>query len=232
MTERTWFHFRAVNQYRNVLASMVSAGPAWVAAVVSGQDQNVIFTHQLHQFRQTAVKQLKPSSVTGDIATVAPGRVEVHEVGEDDCLVARFFHLFDGGVKQRIQTGGFHFFGDAAVSVDVRDFTHGNHLAIFLINQFLQHGRGWRFNGQIVTVTGTLEFTRLVADERTRDNAANVVAAFGQLFARDFAQFIQAIETESLFVTGNLEHRVSRGIENRLAGFHMFFAELIQNHRT
>ena len=74
--------------------------------MVSGQDQNVIFSHQLHQLWQTAVKQLQTRSITGDVATVARG-VEVHEVGEDNGLIARFFHLFDGGVEQRIQTGRF-----------------------------------------------------------------------------------------------------------------------------
>ena len=46
-------------------------------------------------------------SITGYIATV--GGVEVHEVGEDNGLIACFFHLFDSGIEQRIQTGRFHF---------------------------------------------------------------------------------------------------------------------------
>ena len=83
-----------------------------------------------------------------------------------------------------------------------------------------------------MTVTGTLEVTRFVADKRTRDHAANVVAAFGQLFTGDFAQLVEFIQAKRLFVAGNLEHGVSRGVENRLAGFHVLFAELIQNHGT
>lgn len=46
----------------------------------------------------------------------------------------------------------------------------------------------------VVTVTGTLEVTGLVADKRTRDHAANVVAAFGQLFTGDFAQLVEFIQ--------------------------------------
>ncbi|MNC34328.1 hypothetical protein D3C75_827560 [compost metagenome] len=163
---------------------------------------------------------------------MAPGGVEVHEVGEDNRLVARFFHLFDGGIEQRVQTGGFHFFGDTTVGVDVRDFTDRYDLAVFLVNQLLQYGRGWRFNGQIVTVAGTLEVAWFVADKRTRNNTADVVATFGQLFTRDFAQLVQAIQTKGLFMAGNLEHGVSGGVENRFAGFHMLFAELVQNHGT
>jgi primosomal replication protein N len=69
-------------------------------------------------------------------------------------------------------------------------------VAVFLVDQLLQHGRRRRLNGQIVAVTGTLEVTGFVADKRTRDNAANVVAAFGQLFTGDFAQLVQFIQAK------------------------------------
>src|SRR5476649_1595405 len=81
-------------------------------------------------------------------------------------------------------------------------------------------------------VTGTFEVTGFVADERTGNHAADVVAAFGQLFTGDFAQFIQTVQPEGLFVAGDLEDGVSRGVENRFAGFHVLFAKLIQNNRT
>ena len=105
-------------------------------------------------------------------------------------------------------------------------------MTVFLVDEFLQHGRRRWLHSQIVTVAGTLEVTRFVADKRTRDNAANVVAAFGQLFTGDFAQLVQFIQAKRLFMAGDLEHGVSRGIENRLAGFHVLFAELVQNHGT
>ncbi|STG52621.1 Uncharacterised protein [Escherichia coli] len=90
---------------------------------------------------------------------------------------------------------------------------------MFFINQFLQHGRCWRFNGQVVTVTGTLEVTGFVADKRTSDNTTDVVAAVGQLFTGYFAQFVEFIQTESFFMAGNLEHGVSGGIEIGLPVF-------------
>ncbi|CSR42197.1 Uncharacterised protein [Shigella sonnei] len=211
---------------------VVSTGPGRITTVVSSEDQDVVIAQQRHQLRQTAVEQLQTHSITGDVATVAPGRVEVNEVGEDDGVITRFFHLFDGGVKQRVQASCFHFLGDTAVGVDVCNFTDRNHLTVFFINQFLQHGRCWRLNSQVVTVTGTLEVTGFVTDKRTSDNTTDVVAAVGQLFTGDFAQFVEFIQAKGFFVAGNLEHRVSGGIENRLAGFHVLFAQLIQNDRT
>ncbi len=148
-----------------------------------------------------------------------PGRVEVNEVSENDGFIARFFHLFEGRVEQRVQTGRFHFLSDAAVGVDVGNLTDGHHVALFFIDQFLQHGRRWRFNGQVVTVTGTLEVTGLVADKRTRDHAANVITAFGQLFTGDFAQLVEFIQAKGLFVAGNLEHGVSGGVKIGLPVF-------------
>lgn len=82
------------------------------------------------------------------------------------------------------------------------------------------------------TVTSTLEVTGFVADKRTSDNTTDVVAAVGQLFTGDFAQLVEFIQAKGFFMAGNLEHGVSGGIENRLAGFHMLFAQLIQNDRS
>lgn len=66
--------------------------------------------------------------------------------------------------------------------------------AVFFINQFLQHGRCWRLNSRVVTVTSTLEVTGFVADKRTSDNTTDVVAAVGQLFTGDFAQLVEFIQ--------------------------------------
>jgi hypothetical protein len=47
-----------------------------------------------------------------------------------------------------------------------------------------------------VTVTGTLEVTRFIANKRTRDNATDVVTPFGQLFTGDFAQLVEFIQAK------------------------------------
>lgn len=77
--------------------------------MVSSEDQDVVIAQQRHQLWQAAVEQFQTRSITGDVATVARGRVEVNEVGEDDGVITRFFHLFDGGVKQRVQPVAFTF---------------------------------------------------------------------------------------------------------------------------
>ena len=66
-----------------------------LAAQLKAENKKVILA-ACDTFRATAVEQLQTRSITGDVATVAPGRVEVNEVGEDDGVITRFFHLFDG----------------------------------------------------------------------------------------------------------------------------------------
>src|SRR5581483_9101931 len=51
-------------------------------------------------------------------------------------------------------------------------------------------------------------------------------------FARDFADAIQALQTETALVRGDLEHAVGRGVADRLAGAQMFFAEFLDDLRA
>ena len=206
MPQRTWFDFRAIDQNRDVLTGVVGAWPGRVAAVVSGEDDDVIPFHQLQQLWQTAVEQLQRGSIASHVTAVAVGGVEINKVGEHDGVVTGFFHLDQGGVEQGVDPGSFHLLGDPYVGIDIGNLTDGNHFATLLIYQLFQHGWSRGFHGQIVTVTGTLELTWLIPQERTGNHTADVVATFGQLFTSDLTQLVQAIQAESLFMAGNLEH--------------------------
>jgi hypothetical protein len=70
----------------------------------------------------------------------------------------------------------------------------------------------------------SLEVRGARADERSRDNSTD--ACLIQKIASDFADFVQPLQTEVLLMCGDLEHAIRRGVANRFAGTHMFFAEL------
>ncbi|MNT03927.1 hypothetical protein D3C72_1384840 [compost metagenome] len=213
-----------------MFTGVVGARPGRVTAVVSGEDNDVFIFNQFQQLRQATVEQLQRGGIAGNVTAVAVRGVKINEVGEHDGVVTGFFHFGHGCVEQRVDAGSLDLFGDAHVGVDIGNFTDRHHFAALLVHQLFQHGwRRWLY-GQIVTVTGTLEIARLVAQEWTSDHAANVVTAFGQLFTGDFTEFIQTIQAEGLFVAGDLEYRVGRGVENRLAGFHVLFAQLVEDH--
>ena len=63
----------------------------------------------------------------------------------------------------------------------------------------------------------------LLAQKGARNDTPDVIRP-DQLKSR-FAQCIQALQSEVLFMGCDLEHRVGRGVENRLAAGHMFVAQ-------
>ena len=68
------------------------------------------------------------------------------------------------------------------------------------------------------------------AEERPRDDAADVVLAAHQL-ARDRADAPQLLDRNDLLVRRDLEDGVGRGVDDRRAGAHVLFAELVEDHR-
>ncbi len=70
VTERTGFTFGPYTS-TGICSRVWSVPVSRVAAVVGGEDQNVVFTNQLHQLRQTAVEQLQTRRVASDVTTVA-----------------------------------------------------------------------------------------------------------------------------------------------------------------
>ena len=68
------------------------------------------------------------------------------------------------------------------------------------------------------------------AYERTRNNTRNIIRTH-QLI-RYLAQLIEALKTKGLLMRRNLQHAVSRGIDNRLAAPHMLLAQILDNLRA
>jgi hypothetical protein len=48
-------------------------------------------------------------------------------------------------------------------------------------------------------------------------------------FARDFAHAVELLGGDDVFVRGDLEHAVTRGVDDRLSRAHMLFAELLDD---
>src|SRR3546814_9927242 len=85
-----------------------------------------------------------------------------------------------------------------------------------------QGRRRWR-GRVIVAVVAALEAGRIGADERPCDDAADAV--FVHILARDLAQAVQAFQPERLLVRGDLQHRIGRGVEDRLAAADVLHAQ-------
>ena len=195
--------------------------------MVGGEQQQVVVVERGEQLRQAGIEVLQRSGVARHVPAVAIDRIEIDEVGHDHGRAVAGFvggarHFGQGGLHQRVVAAGFDLVGNAAVGVDVGDLANRHHFTAGL-SQLLQHGGAGRLNAVVAAIAGAGKAFAVVADERAGDDAANVVRL--QQFAYGFAQGVEALQAKMLFVGGNLEHGVCRGVDDRLAALDMLFTQ-------
>ena len=78
-----------------------------------------------------------------------------------------------------------------------------------------------------MAVFGAGEFAGFFADKRTGDNAGNIVRL--DIFESNFAKPVKFVEAEKFLMRCNLDITVGGSVENRLAGFEVFFAVNLNN---
>ena len=88
----------------------------------------------------------------------------------------------------------------------------------------VEQGVGVRRRGQVLAVGGAAERVRALAHERPCDHAADI-ERLGQLLG-DRADRVEPLEPEMRLVRGDLEHRVGRGVADRLAAADVLLAEV------
>ena len=115
------------------------------------------------------------------------------------------------------------------MGIDIGDLADGNHFATRQ-GEFFQHGGGRRRHRQIVAIAGAGKTDLRVADERTGNHTADVIAI--HFLSGNLAQIVEALQAKGLFMAGNLEYRIRRSIEDRFAALHMCRAKLIENGGT
>ena len=80
-----------------------------------------------------------------------------------------------------------------------------------------------RRHGEIAPIAGALEIAGVVTGERPRDDASDDQVVDEP--ARDPAELEQAVESESRLVGGDLEHGITRGVDDRLTAPHVLQAK-------
>ena len=196
--------------------------------MVGGDDQQIVLAHLRLNLRQLRVKRFQRGGVALHIAAMAVDHIKIHEINKQqavEILVHRLKRrLHAGRVARRMVAPG-----DAAMVEDVLNLAHAvNRLAVF--GQNVAHRLG-RLGAEIAARAGALERARVVADKRTRDDAAHLQLARQQL-ARNLAVAVQLFQRHNRLVRRDLEHAVRRGIDDQLAGFDVFLAQLVENRRA
>ncbi len=89
------FHGGAGDEQRHVLARVVGGDVGRIAAVVGGDEKEVVCAHGIEKGRQLAVERLEGARVSLHVVAVPVFRVEIDEVREDEIRVG-LPHQVDG----------------------------------------------------------------------------------------------------------------------------------------
>ena len=154
---------------------MVGGDVGRVAAVICGDEEQIIGAQSVQQSSQLAVERLQCSSISGSVVAVAVLGVEVDEIGEDEigvgtaCQVDRLPHSI--GIRFGANLGV-----DADAVENVGDLAQADDPFSPLVRTF--HDRfARRSDREVFAVRRPLEMTLARSDERTGDDAADVVLA-------------------------------------------------------
>ncbi len=197
--------------------------------MISAKNQQVVVTHPPRQLRQPAVEILERARITFGITAMTIEHVEVDKIGEDDRAVACLFHHRQRRVEQRGVAARLDLPRNALVRINVGDFSNADDIAAAL-DQLVEYGRRMRRRRQVASVTGADIAIGTVANKRPRDDPADPV--FIDKFTSNVAEVIQSLQTERLFMAGNLKHAVGRRVDNRLACPNVFVTELGNDGRA
>jgi len=219
-------HPRPETQDRHAFTGMVGAPPCGIAAVIGGQQNEIACFELLGDRRQPVIEGLQRCRIARDIAAMTVKHVEIDEVGEDQIAVPGLVHRPQRRLEKSVIAACLVAPGHALMSKDIVDLADSDDLPPgFLRN--VEKRRSGRRDGIVLAVTGACKALLRRADEGARDHPADIewVDHIPDLFA----QAVKTREPEMLLVGGDLNHRIARRVEDRLAGRDMLFAELLDD---
>ena len=165
--------------------------------------------------RQGAVEGLEAGGEAGDVAAMAPFGVEIDQVDEDKPPSGVSLQRLDEQVDVAVVAFALALAPGVAMGEDVADLADRDDRAPApapRAARILPSGGGMAKSLRFGVRAKSLGAR---PNERARDHPADV-----QRIAqapRDPAEIVEPLEPESLLVRGDLEHRIGRGVADRLA---------------
>ena len=219
---------RPVGQQRHVLAAVVGGGRGGVAAVVGGEDQRGRRRAARPRSRGSQASTcFERAGVALDVVAVAVQHVEIDQIDEDQAAVARrpcasrVFSMPSALVLVLSSVSRCRAPGRRRRSC--RRWTPARR-RFASASSSMPRGRR---HGVVVAVGGARERAGR-ADERPRDHAPHFVRP-AQDLARDLADAVQLGKRDHLFVRGDLEDAVGRGVDDGRARAHVLFAQFLDD---
>ena len=148
---------------------------------------------------------------------------EIYKVGEHDRSIRCTSQRIQRRVEKCLIPRRLDLPADTLVRINVRDLANTDHFTP-AFNQLVEECRRRRWCRQITAIAGTNEIHSIGADEWPRNNATDVVVV--NQVTRNIAESVKPLKSERLFVTGNLEDRIGRRIDDGFAGRHVLLAAL------
>jgi hypothetical protein len=213
-------------QDRHALAGVVGARPGRIVAVIGGEDREVAGSQTRQEVARLGVEGLERARIAGHVARMAVIAVELDEVAKGQgtrlSLARQPAKMFQ---KVVVRSALVHR-ADAAMGEDVVDLAHRMHHPPRGRGPVHQRGLGRR-DGVVAPVAGPGETRFGAAQERPRDRPSD--AAGVQEGREPFAERVEPVEPERLFMRGDLDDAVGRGVADGPAGAQVLGAEVVHD---
>lgn len=214
----------ARNQNGDTLSGMVGALPCRIIAVISCEDEQIVLAQCSQNMAELSVKPCEVGGVAFGIAPMAEFGIKLHEIGKRQgafrgCVDAVMEVLHQ--LRVAALCGGV----DAAVREDIADFADGVGVVPLCLRPVQQRGRG-RGDGVVMAVLCPLK-AAVGADEGAGDNAAHLEGM--EMWREVFTELEKARQAEVVFMRGDLEDRICRGVTDRPACLDVLLGEAIND---
>ncbi len=217
------------SQERNAFPGVVGSPPGRVVAVVSREHQEITTPDAGEDLRDAAVEARKRPGISLGIPTMAETGIEFDEIGENETAVR-------DGPCQFDQT--IHPFHVVTPIVCERNSASSENVVDLAYRVRLSAGRGHpiqqRRFGSTVRIVAPVRCSEKSSFHVAGERPGNDTPDFHSVHdIRDFfAKAVQAAQTKSLFVGGNLEYAVSRSVTDRPRRSKMFGPEFLDDLGT
>src|SRR3954470_13374490 len=103
----------------NLLTRVVGTGPCRIAAVIGGDDQEVVVIQDVQQFGQSRIEVLQRLRIAGYVPAMAVQGVEVDEIGEQQAAIVKLVQSIQHGREQGPVAVAFEIAAGASMSENV-----------------------------------------------------------------------------------------------------------------
>jgi len=134
------FNFGAKGQERDLFPSVVGAGPAWIIAVVGGDDHQIIFVQVKGKICQHGVELLQRIGIARYVSPVTEMHIEIDEICEDEVTVFGSSRRLFGRRHQRVMARSWICVANTAPGENIADLANGVYCTARVLNPVKQ---GW-----------------------------------------------------------------------------------------